>query len=165
MLFEREPPKLQRLLVVEDEPLVAFDNEHFLQTHGYIVVETIDTADAAMKQGKWEKKKFMGTELRGKVLGVAGLGGGQAALGGGLGELRGDEMDRDLRAALDLISADEPTLPATKSEPAPKSRVAIPWAIAAVAIGGVVSPAPAGNLVLSQTDEGTLVLTTEAKEN
>ena len=47
MLFEREPPKLQRLLVVEDEPLVAFDNEHFLQTHGYTVVETVDTADAA----------------------------------------------------------------------------------------------------------------------
>jgi D-3-phosphoglycerate dehydrogenase len=27
-----------------------------------------------MKAGKWEKKKFMGTELRGKVLGIAGLG-------------------------------------------------------------------------------------------
>ena len=47
MLFERERPKLQKLLVVEDEPLVAFDNEHFLETHGYTVVETIDTAEAA----------------------------------------------------------------------------------------------------------------------
>jgi pyrimidine operon attenuation protein/uracil phosphoribosyltransferase len=37
--------------------------------------------------------------------------------------------------------------------------------IAAVAAGGVVSPAPAGTLVLSQTDEGMLVLTTEPKEN
>ena len=37
--------------------------------------------------------------------------------------------------------------------------------IAAVAVGGVVSPAPAGTLVLSQTEAGTLVLTTEAKEN
>jgi pyrimidine operon attenuation protein/uracil phosphoribosyltransferase len=37
--------------------------------------------------------------------------------------------------------------------------------IAAVAVGGVVSPAPAGTLVLSQTEDGTLVLTTEPKEN
>jgi D-3-phosphoglycerate dehydrogenase / 2-oxoglutarate reductase len=31
-------------------------------------------ADAAMKQGKWEKKKFLGEEVRDKVLGLAGLG-------------------------------------------------------------------------------------------
>jgi D-3-phosphoglycerate dehydrogenase / 2-oxoglutarate reductase len=31
-------------------------------------------ADAAMKQGKWEKKKFMGEEIREKILGLAGLG-------------------------------------------------------------------------------------------
>src|SRR3989337_1332053 len=31
-------------------------------------------ADASMKQGKWEKSKFMGTELTDKVLGVVGLG-------------------------------------------------------------------------------------------
>jgi D-3-phosphoglycerate dehydrogenase / 2-oxoglutarate reductase len=31
-------------------------------------------ADASMKRGEWEKKKFMGTELRGKVLGVIGFG-------------------------------------------------------------------------------------------
>jgi len=31
-------------------------------------------ADAAMKQGKWEKKKFQGSELRGKTLGLVGLG-------------------------------------------------------------------------------------------
>ena len=31
-------------------------------------------ADAAMKQGKWEKKKFLGEEVRGKILGLAGLG-------------------------------------------------------------------------------------------
>ncbi len=34
----------------------------------------IPGADAAMKQGKWEKKKFMGEEIRDKVLGLAGLG-------------------------------------------------------------------------------------------
>jgi len=31
-------------------------------------------ADAAMKQGKWEKKKFLGEEVRDKILGLAGLG-------------------------------------------------------------------------------------------
>ncbi len=34
----------------------------------------IAAADASMKQGKWEKKRFMGDELRGKVLGIAGFG-------------------------------------------------------------------------------------------
>jgi hypothetical protein len=48
MLFGRAPPRLQRLLIVEDEPLVAFDNEHFLETHGYIVVATIDNAPAVL---------------------------------------------------------------------------------------------------------------------
>lgn len=31
-------------------------------------------ADRAMKDGKWEKKKFTGIELKGKTLGIAGLG-------------------------------------------------------------------------------------------
>lgn len=34
----------------------------------------IPAADAAMKQGKWEKKKFLGEEVREKTLGLAGLG-------------------------------------------------------------------------------------------
>jgi D-3-phosphoglycerate dehydrogenase / 2-oxoglutarate reductase len=34
----------------------------------------VPAADAAMKARKWEKKKFAGIELRGKVLGVIGLG-------------------------------------------------------------------------------------------
>lgn len=34
----------------------------------------IPAADASTKSGKWEKKRFMGTELRGKTLGVIGLG-------------------------------------------------------------------------------------------
>ena len=31
-------------------------------------------ADASMKRGVWDKKSFMGEEIRGKVLGLAGLG-------------------------------------------------------------------------------------------
>lgn len=34
----------------------------------------IPAADASMKAGKWEKKAFLGEELRGKVLGLVGLG-------------------------------------------------------------------------------------------
>ena len=34
----------------------------------------VPAADAAMKQGKWEKKKFLGEEVRNKTLGLAGLG-------------------------------------------------------------------------------------------
>ncbi|MGE0451223.1 MAG: phosphoglycerate dehydrogenase [Vicinamibacterales bacterium] len=38
------------------------------------LARSVPAADQAMKAGKWEKKKFMGTELRGKTLGIAGLG-------------------------------------------------------------------------------------------
>ncbi|HYE74851.1 MAG TPA: hydroxyacid dehydrogenase, partial [Blastocatellia bacterium] len=34
----------------------------------------IPQAHSSLKSGKWDKKKFMGTELRGKVLGIVGLG-------------------------------------------------------------------------------------------
>ena len=34
----------------------------------------VPAADRAMKDGKWEKKRFLGMELRGKTLGIAGLG-------------------------------------------------------------------------------------------
>ncbi len=38
------------------------------------LARSVPAADHAMKDGKWEKKRFLGTELRGKTLGVAGLG-------------------------------------------------------------------------------------------
>src|SRR5207245_2868367 len=38
------------------------------------LARAVPAADRAMKDAKWEKKKFVGTELRGKTLGVAGLG-------------------------------------------------------------------------------------------
>jgi D-3-phosphoglycerate dehydrogenase / 2-oxoglutarate reductase len=38
------------------------------------LARSIPAADRAMKDGKWEKKRFLGNELRGKTLGVAGLG-------------------------------------------------------------------------------------------
>ena len=48
MLFGRRQRTIRRILVVEDEPLVAFDNEHLLREAGYEVVATVDSlADAA----------------------------------------------------------------------------------------------------------------------
>jgi len=41
--------KVKRILIVEDEPLVAFDNEHFLHEAGFEVVATIDRADEAFR--------------------------------------------------------------------------------------------------------------------
>src|SRR5256885_894785 len=38
------------------------------------VARSVPAADRAMKDGRWEKCRFLGTELRGKTLGIAGLG-------------------------------------------------------------------------------------------
>ena len=47
MLFGKRERAIRRILIVEDEPLVAFDNEHLLGEAGYEVVSTVDNlADA-----------------------------------------------------------------------------------------------------------------------
>jgi CheY-like chemotaxis protein len=47
MLFGRRKRRISRVLVVEDEPLVAFDTEHFLTDSGFSIVATVDrVADA-----------------------------------------------------------------------------------------------------------------------
>ncbi len=38
------------------------------------LVRRVPQADGALKQGRWEKKKLIGTELRGKTLGLIGMG-------------------------------------------------------------------------------------------
>ena len=48
MLFGKRERRISRILIVEDEPLVAFDNEYMLKDAGYEVVATVDSfADAA----------------------------------------------------------------------------------------------------------------------
>lgn len=48
MLFAKRERLIRRILIVEDEPLVAFDNEHGLTEAGYEVVATVDClADAS----------------------------------------------------------------------------------------------------------------------
>jgi len=51
MLFGggKKQRKIERILIVEDEPLVAFDNEHFLRDAGYAVVAAIDTVPEAVR--------------------------------------------------------------------------------------------------------------------
>ena len=48
MLFAHRPTCIKRLLVIEDDPLVAFDNERTLKHGGYNVVATVDSGEAAV---------------------------------------------------------------------------------------------------------------------
>ncbi|MDQ3139347.1 MAG: response regulator [Pseudomonadota bacterium] len=49
MLFGKRERAIRRIMVVEDEPLVAFDNEHMLGEAGYEVVATVDNLADAQK--------------------------------------------------------------------------------------------------------------------
>lgn len=47
MLFGKRERAIRKIVIVEDEPLIAFDNEHLLSEEGYEVVATVDClADA-----------------------------------------------------------------------------------------------------------------------
>ncbi len=48
MLFGKRERLIRRILIVEDEPLVAFENEHLLGEAGYDVVATVDNHAAAL---------------------------------------------------------------------------------------------------------------------
>lgn len=50
MLFGRRQRTIKRILIVEDEPLVAFDNEHVLLDAGYTVVATVDNGEEASRR-------------------------------------------------------------------------------------------------------------------
>jgi two-component system, response regulator PdtaR len=49
MIFGKKERAIQFILVVEDEPLVAFDNEYLLKDAGYEVVGTTDSAEDARR--------------------------------------------------------------------------------------------------------------------
>ncbi|WP_432770615.1 MAG: response regulator [Sphingopyxis sp.] len=48
MLFASRPSCIKRLLVIEDDPLIAFDNERTLKQSGYDIVATVDSGEAAV---------------------------------------------------------------------------------------------------------------------
>ena len=49
MLFGKRERRIGRIMIVEDEPLVAFDNEYMLKDAGYEVVATVDSAADALE--------------------------------------------------------------------------------------------------------------------
>ena len=64
MLFGRRNRIVKRILVVEDEPLTAFENESMLQDAGYEVVATIDSYDDAMKMLDPDKIDLVLSDVR-----------------------------------------------------------------------------------------------------
>ena len=48
MLFGKRKQVVKRILIVEDEPLTAFDNENTLRDAGYEIVATVDDLDEAL---------------------------------------------------------------------------------------------------------------------
>jgi two-component SAPR family response regulator len=49
MLFGKQKHVVKRILVVEDEPLTAFDNERILGEAGYEIVATVDDFEEALR--------------------------------------------------------------------------------------------------------------------
>lgn len=49
MLFGRRKQLVKRILIVEDEPLTAFENENMLSDCGYEIVATVDDFDRALE--------------------------------------------------------------------------------------------------------------------
>ena len=64
MLFAKRERIIQRILIVEDEPLVAFDNEHLLKDAGYEVVATVDSLAAAREVIEAEPLDLVLTDIR-----------------------------------------------------------------------------------------------------
>jgi DNA-binding response OmpR family regulator len=50
MIFGKKTRRINRLLIVEDEPLVAFDTERYLADEGFEIVATVDRVADAIAQ-------------------------------------------------------------------------------------------------------------------
>ena len=64
MLFARRERAIRRLIIVEDEPLVAFDNEHLLSEAGYEVVATVDSLAEAKAVIEMEPLDLVLSDIR-----------------------------------------------------------------------------------------------------
>jgi len=64
MLFGKRKRIVKRILVVEDEPLIAFDNEVMLGDAGYEVVATLDSFDEAIALLKREQVDLILSDVR-----------------------------------------------------------------------------------------------------
>jgi len=64
MLFGKRKQVVKRILIVEDEPLTAFDNENMLGDAGYEIVATIDQFDHALDIIEREKVDLILSDIR-----------------------------------------------------------------------------------------------------
>jgi len=64
MLFGKPKRIVKRILIVEDEPLTAFDNETMLEEAGYIVVATHDRYADAVATLEREKIDLILSDIR-----------------------------------------------------------------------------------------------------
>ncbi|MBN1809086.1 MAG: phosphoglycerate dehydrogenase [Planctomycetes bacterium] len=98
------PEASRRGIIVMNTPLGNIESaaEHAVALM-FAAARNVSRADAAMKSGRWDKKKFTGMELAGKTLGVIGL--------GKVGQI----VCRPLRALDMQIIAFDPYLPEEKA--------------------------------------------------
>lgn len=64
MLFGKRNRLVKRILIVEDEPLTAFDNETMLTDAGYEIVATLDGFDEAREIIEREKIDLILSDVR-----------------------------------------------------------------------------------------------------
>jgi two-component SAPR family response regulator len=64
MLFGKRKQVVKRILIVEDEPLTAFDNENMLGDAGYHIVATVDDFDEALEILEREEVHLILSDVR-----------------------------------------------------------------------------------------------------
>ncbi|HEY0626175.1 MAG TPA: response regulator [Allosphingosinicella sp.] len=64
MLFSKRERAIRRIIIVEDEPLVAFDNEYSLNDAGYEVVATVDNLTEAAEVIEREELDLVLTDVK-----------------------------------------------------------------------------------------------------
>ena len=64
MLFGKRKQVVKRILIVEDEPLTAFDNENILSDAGYEIVATVDDLEEALAALEREEVHLVLSDLR-----------------------------------------------------------------------------------------------------
>ena len=64
MLFGKRKRVVKRILIVEDEPLTAFDNENMLGDAGYKIVATVDDLDEALGMLEREEVHLILSDVR-----------------------------------------------------------------------------------------------------
>ncbi len=64
MLFGKRERTIRRIAIVEDEPLVAFENEHLLGEAGYEVVATVDNLADAVRAIQEEELDLVLSDIK-----------------------------------------------------------------------------------------------------